>query len=279
MLLPKAFGGRVKPDVLLAFETGGAKIVGAAAYSLEQDQASLIGVRVVRPHRRQGIGTELLRQVVKRARDKQRWTINAGIDAMIEREAESFLTANRFARISRLHVLETDLEPMRAAMEKLLERARRSRRLPESARIVHPSQAPAKELTRIYDEQITTLRRLHPAIVEASLTEEQYEYPSSVLLIDEKVAAMVMVYYDMEHRRAIVPAKAVLEGFRGGLANIWVMADALEKGRAAGIERIRFEAMEENNDTRKLARRFRGETIHLYDRYRREVGAGEAIQE
>lgn len=273
MLVPEAFGTRVRPDVLLAFEASGVRILGAAAYSKEKGGIALKRIRVLRTHRRQRIGSALLEHIVESAPLEQRKSVSADIDALAEPEAAHFLRAGGFVCMSRMHVLEVELEPMRAGMQKLFERAQRSGRVPESARIVHPSEAPTAELARIFEEQILAHRRMHPALVEASITEERFEYPSSVLLVDGHVAAMLMVCYDMENRRALVPARAVEAGFRGGIANVWVMADALEKGRRAGITRVRFEAVEDNSDTRKLARRFGGDTVHIYERYMRATGA------
>lgn len=269
MLLPKAFADTVRPEFLLAFETGG-KPVGAAAFSIEQADALLVRVRVIRTHRRQGIGSELLHHVLRRVREKQRSAISASIDSLADPEAERFLLANGFVRIGRVHVLDAELEPMRAALARLLARARRSRRLPPSARIVPLSQAPAQEVARIYEERIEALRRLHPALIQASLTDERCE-PSLVLLVDGHVAAILIGCHDIARRLAMVSARAVLDRFRGGLANIWIMSEAAEQARAAGIERIRFEALDDNHDTRRLAQRFGADTIHIWDRFQLDL--------
>lgn len=273
MLVPEAFGGRATPEIMLALEPSGPRIAGAAGYFLEKEQLFLRGFRVLRTHRRQGIGTALLNRVLESAHARQGRTVNVGIDAKAQPEAVRFLIANGFTCLSRLHIFEADLEPMRAAMQKLIEKARRSGRLLASARIVHPSAAPAGELARIYEEEILVHRRMHPMLVEASLTDDRFEYPSSVLLVDGHVAAMLIACYDLEHQRALVSARGVVQEFRGSVANAWVMADALERGQAAGVARIRFESLDDNNDTLKLAKKFRADTIHIYERFGRRIPA------
>jgi len=264
MLLPEAFGRGPVPEAVLAFEEDSRTLVGAAAFRIEQQAAALAMIRVVSAHRRRGIGTALVKAVIGCVRERGCTEFAAMADAKAHPEAEVFLTANGFTRVSRLHVFEMPREPVREAVTKLLRRAERSRRLPESARIVPPSEAPTEEMVQIYDQMIT---RAHPEYLKATITDERFERFSSVLLVDGHVAAMLIVGYEPGEQHALVPARAVLDGFRGGLANIMLMAASLEKGRAAGIDRIRFESLDDNHDTLRLAQRFGAQTLHLRDRF------------
>jgi GNAT superfamily N-acetyltransferase len=277
MLLPEPFERGLKPEVLLAFHPEGAKILGAAAFQIGRDQAAaqLFRIRVVRTHRRQAVGTALLRRVLSLSSAQGKSMVSAFADTQAHPEAEPFLAAGGFTRSRRLYVVEVDLEPMRREMTRLRDRAIRSQRVPASARLVTPPDAPAAEIADIYDEYILARRRLHPAYIEASLTGPRFEQPSSVLLVDGRVAAMVVVYYEQEHLRAHVTGRAVLPAFRGGWANVLIMADALEKGHAAGIRRVRFESSDDNRDTLKMARKFHADTINIYDTFTRAIAPGE----
>jgi len=265
MLLPETFKRGLKPDALLAFDRHRPMALGAVAFQTRKHETALHEIRVIRTHRRLGIGRRLLDSIKTSA-------MTAFAEAQAHPEAGPFLVANGFASVSRMLVVEVDLDPMIAEMARLRDRAIRSGRVPASARLVSPREAPAAEAVALY-QAITAGRWIHPAHLEASLTDPRIADISSVLLVDGHVAGMVVVRSRPENDRVHVQARAVMPAFRGGWANVLIMADALEKGRAAGIRRIRFDSMDDNQDTLKLARRFHADTIAIYDRYERDAPA------
>jgi GNAT superfamily N-acetyltransferase len=265
MLLPDVFERGLSPQVLLAFDSDRAALLGAIAFQTRGDETSLAGMRVIRTHRRRKIGTRLLSRLPGAL-------ISVFADSQAHPEAGPFFEANGFERGSRMFIVEVDLDPMIAAMTKLRDRALQSGRVPASARLVSPADAPAAEAGALYQE-ITAGRWIHPAHLEASLTDPRIAAISSVLLVDGHVAGMVVVRSVPPDQRVHVQARAVMPAFRGGWANVLIMADALEKGRAAGIRRIRFDSMDDNQDTLKLARRFNADTIGVFDRFTRRATA------
>lgn len=65
----------------------------------------------------------------------------------------------------------------------------------------------------------------------------------------------------------------VAQKYRGGFgwANLLLLAAALERGRARGAQRVRFEMPEENGDTRRLAERVGGQTRCIHAWFVRDV--------
>lgn len=263
MLLPETFERAVKPDVLLAFARARPMVLGAVAFHTRKQETALHEIRVIRTHRRLGIGRRLVASL-------DAPSVTAFADTQAHPEAAPFFLANGFTPVSRMFVVELDLDPMIAGMTRLRDRVIRSGRVPASARLVSPPEAPAAEAVALYQE-ITAGRWIHPAHLEASLTDPRIADISSVLLVDGHVAGMVVVRSKPQDARVHVQAKAVMPAFRGGWANVLIMADALEKGHAAGIRRIRFDVMDDNRDTLKLARRFNADTISIFDQYKRTI--------
>jgi GNAT superfamily N-acetyltransferase len=263
MLLRDVFERGLTPQVLLAFDRDSPRVLGAIAFQTRGNETSLLGIRVIRTHRRMKIGTCLLSRLPGTL-------VYVFADSQVHPDAGPFLQANGFERGSRMYIVEVDLDPMIHAMTKLRDRALQSGRVPESARLVSPARAPASEAVALYHE-IMAMRWIHPAHLEASLTDPRIADISSVLLVDDHVAGMVVVRSAAGDYRVHVQARAVMPAFRGGWANVLIMADALEKGRAAGIRRIRFDSMDDNQDTLKLARRFNADTISVFDRFTRRV--------
>lgn len=269
MLLPEAFARGESPEVLLALdrENGNAQIAGALAYQWRGSLAGILDLRVVRTHRRRGIGRSLLRHLCRSAISAGQTHVSVFADALASPEASPFLTACGFERQGRLFVVEADLDRMLAGMSRLRDRIVHSGRVPSGVSLVQPSDAPLDELVRLYDRYILHERCVRPEFFRASFSGARFEESSVILLVDGRVGGFVMVEWLREVQRALVPARVVIPEYRGGWANVLMMALALERGKAAGITRVRFESLESNADTLSLARRFDADTIHILDRF------------
>jgi GNAT superfamily N-acetyltransferase len=271
MLVPEPFEKGARPQALLAFDCDSPRILGAAAFDVQQHEVALYRIRVVRTERRKGIASRLLAQVLRFAREREKIRIAAFIDTLKYPDADPFLSARGFHAEQRIFTVEVDLALMREEMGRLRERVLRSRRIPASVRVVPLAEAPTDQVAKLYGDHILTQHRRNPAYVAAQLDDRRFSQPTSVLMVGERVAAMVVVRYETDSFRAEVPAKVVLPEYRGGWANILIMADALDKGAAAGIRSVRFDSLDNNRDTLKLARKFNAETLHAFDRFVRPV--------
>ena len=275
MLLPRAFGRNRAPEVLLALDedqTTNPRITGAVAYQRRARQIGILDLRVVKTHRRKGVGSRLLQNLAG-----EQAVISTFTDVLANPDAERFLTANGFERQGRMFVVEADLERMLEGMTRLRDRLVSSGRVPSSARLVTPAEAPMEEVIRLFDKFIMAERCLRPEFFRASFSSARFDQSSVILMVDGRVGGLLMVEWLRDIHRAEVPARVVVPEYRGGWANVLMMATALERGRAAGITRVRFESLEDNADTLSLARRFKADTVHILDRFLRQVRTDQPV--
>jgi GNAT superfamily N-acetyltransferase len=277
MLVPEPFLRKIKPETLLALDDGTPAILGAIAYQHNREHTSLFRIRVIAPRRRQGIGTELVRRLFLLAQERSSPLVSTYADTKKDAAAEPFLLSLGFGHGGRLFTVEVDLEPMLASMAGLRDRLVRSGRVPADARLLPLAEAPKSDVARLYDTHILAAQRLHPAYIEASLTDKRYERISVVAMEGDRVAGILVV--ENEGELARVPARVVAPGYRGGWVNVLMMAAALETGKTVGIRRVQFDSLAANSDTLKLARRYGAETVRVGDTFQREISPVERFGE
>jgi hypothetical protein len=90
-----------------------------------------------------------------------------------------------------------------------------------------------------------------------------------VLLSADKVAGFLLFQIDGDV--AVVHARIVAAEFKGGAANVLLMAAAVRISLPFGVRTIEFEVPEDNSDTEKLARRLAGQAIRTKDQYYRSI--------
>ncbi|HEX5430623.1 MAG TPA: GNAT family N-acetyltransferase [Bryobacteraceae bacterium] len=270
MLLPKAFE-RGAPEVLLAFDTD--RILGGAAFRSRGEQFGLIQFRIVRPFRRRGFGTQLMQSVLARARERGHTNAFLFADTLAEEAAGPFLASHGFERKSRIFVVEAETQPMLAEITRLRERLLKSGKVPPGARIVKPAEAPMDEVAKLYNEHIATGQRIRPEYLEASFSDRRFQESSLILMVDGRIAGFMMV--EWVQGVAVVPARVVVPEYRGGFANILLLAAGLERAVAAGNQRTRFDSHETNRDTLKLAKKFHADTVKVLDSFVRGLAPEE----
>ena len=269
MLLPRAFESPRAPEVLLAFDEN--RITGGVAWRSRGDLLGIFDLRVVRTERRKGIGACLLRNLCERAAAGGQRSASIFIDSLANPDASPFLTANGFERKNRLFVVEADTRVMLAGLRKIRDRLMAAGKIPPGARLVKPSEAPMDEVIRLFDRYILAERAMRPEFFLATFGSDRFEESSVILLVEGRVAGFVMVEWLRDHGRGDVVARVVVPDYRGGWANVFMMALALERGIAAGFSRVRFESLEDNADTLSLARRYHADTVHVLDRFLRRL--------
>ncbi len=124
MLLPESFRP-VAPDALVAWDESAGAIAGLAAFHRIGRETVRTSVITVRPYRRQGIGSGLLRRVAERAVERGDERIRAQVDLAAHPEADGFLQANGFLRGPIRLELEGDLAASREQVLELRARAGR----------------------------------------------------------------------------------------------------------------------------------------------------------
>lgn len=274
MLLPDLLREAVPAEFLVAVQESEPRLLGAASFRYGGASLYSVRLRVIRTHRRQGIGSALLAAVIREARSRGCEVVAALVESGSEPEAEPFLRRHGFERRHRLTTVEASLEAARPWFAALRERLLATRGIPETARIVPFGKAPKDEVARLYAEAILRSPELEAGRIRHVL--ERLASPESPVAMegDRVVGALL---WSLDGPVASVHARVVAEERRRGGVNALLMAEALESGWRAGARRVRFEIPEGNRDTEKLARRLGAQPVRILDRYVLELEGATAL--
>ena len=265
MLLPeRAVRQMTRPDWLVAVQEAAPWIVGAASFQPRERVFIGVRVRVVRTHRRRGIGSRLLRHIIDEAVRRKMAAVLGRADGLTEPDAAPFLAAQGFRLLGRLTTVEADVLAMRDYLLGLRDRLIAGGKVPANARLIRFSEAPQDQVARLYAEYIVHNPEAEPALLRHPEFKEKIA-SSPVLMMDDQVVGILLV--GVEGLLATVHARVVTPELRGGWVNPLMMGTATEDVWQAGARRVRFEIPPDNRDTEKLARRFQAETVSAWDRY------------
>lgn len=271
MLLPERFSEGGPREFFVAVQEAEPYLVGAACFRHGGATLFSLRVRVLRTHRRRGIGSALLARVIQEARARGCHTVIARTDPEAEPDAAPFLEAHGFRRGMRLSTVEGDIEAMRPKLVALRDRLLAAGKVPGGARVVPYRDAPKDQVARLFAEHILNNPDLEAGRIEHWLAHGNVG-DSPVALVGDQVVGMLL--WSLEGSLATVPARVVAPGYRGGWVNAWLMAEAIEAGWAAGARRVRFEIPEGNQDTEKLARRLGASRVRTTESYALLLGVG-----
>ncbi|MCI0460399.1 MAG: GNAT family N-acetyltransferase, partial [Gemmataceae bacterium] len=115
MLLPEACERRMRWSFLVALTEAPLRILGALAHMPVRHHGRLarrMVLRVAKPYRRQGIGSQLLQALIHATRARGIGTVLAWHDPRQEPGAAGFLRAHGFVLQDRLTTFETDLDAL-----------------------------------------------------------------------------------------------------------------------------------------------------------------------
>ena len=124
-------------------------------------------------------------------------------------------------------------------------------------------------VAKMYEAHILTGREVHPAYLEASLTDPRLQQLSVVAMENHRVAGVLVI--EREDELAKVSARVVDPDYRGSWVNALMMAAALERGKSTGVRRVQFDSLATNSDTLKLGRRFGADTVRVVDTFERKI--------
>jgi GNAT superfamily N-acetyltransferase len=270
MLLPDAFRQPPTPEAALAFVDGSRTLCGAAAYHFLKDGLIVRRLQVVRQWRRQGVGTALIGRLAAIAAEQSLRALRTYVNTLAFPEAQPFLTANGFSERGCLWAARIELAPALNVLSPLLHRLRASGRVPETVRVVHPSDAPLQEVAALCEEHMASEGSVHPAYFRTAVFADVHRY-SFVLMAGERVAGCLITEGAPGVEESRIMAHVVAPEFRRGWANTVLLAVALERSAAAGVRRVRFEALDDNVDTLNWIRGLGGEITAATKRFERLV--------
>ncbi len=265
MLLPEsAARPMTRPEWLVAVQEAAPRIVGAASFQARERVFIGVRVRVVRTHRRRGIGSRLLQHVIDEAVRRKMAAVFGRAGGLTEPDAAPFLAARGFRFLGRLTTVEADIVAMRDYLVALRDRLTAGGKVPANARLVRFSEAPLDQVARLYADYIMHNPDADPALLRHPQFKQQIA-ASPILMMDDRVVGILLV--GVEDQLATVHARVVAPELRGSWVNALLMGTATEEVWRVGARQVRFEIPPDNRDTEKLARRFQAETVSAWDRY------------
>jgi len=268
-LLPEAFGGRNRPYVVLAFSKE--RVLGAATVGRRPGggRGMRINVRVLRPYRRRGVGTTLVRSI---AGEAARRRVNALYcwQPVQEEGSGAFLLSQCFQPVRQVTTFETEIAPYHRLTTRLRERVLAREGL-KGTRLVSLSQASAEAVARFYCQAMGG----SPARVASRILgegDEPFCADSPVLMEEEEVAGALL--FAAERDWARLDGIVVAPRLRGRGANALLLAAAAEHVFAEGLRRVRFSCHDGIRDTLKMAARSSAQVVETRCLYALELSSG-----
>lgn len=265
MLLPDSFDA-VAPEALVAWDESERAIAGAATFHRVGRETVGTSVLTVRPYRRQGVGSGLLRRVVERAIERTDLAVHTQVDLIAHPEAHVFLTANGFLRGAVRREMEGDLAAMRGRLLDLHARLAASGTIPAHARISDNHDFSPHELERVYRDLLVPVLGSQPELAAPVVRTASFN-AVMVMVADEPAGIMVCIYNDGSGT-GTTRAMAVAPQFRGwGWVSLLLQVGAMERAWAAGARRLRFTIDESNSPIMSLTARLNPVLLRRHARY------------
>jgi GNAT superfamily N-acetyltransferase len=258
MLLPETFSNARSRNYLLGVRDEAPRIVAAASYRQGTDSTTNLRMHVVPAFRRQGVGSQIVEYL---GQGSER--ISGIVEILKEPAAEAFSKHNRFERVESLTTVEAAMSDMRDYTGRLRGRFE----LPAGAQVVPLSEAPVDQVASLHAQHVAQEGELNQWRGLVANTPEMNISP--VIMIDGRVAGILLG--KMEGTTAVVHTRVVAPGYHGSWVNVILLAEALDIGWAHGARRARFSYTDSNQDTQKLAKRFRAEITSVVALFLREV--------
>lgn len=272
MLLPESFHGGIAPEAFLAWDTGSRMLAGAAAYHRAGGETVRVQVFVLRAHRRQGIGSLLLRRVCERASERQDVRVRTSADlSTADPATEPFLAANGFERGPRFHRIEGDIAAGRVEIAGLRQRLQTAAKIPRDAQVIPAKELPADVVRSAYQALISPVLRLPPESARYSVVAPDFQ--GLVLRVSGQPVGFVSGDPGATDRLARLDVLSVLPEFRGGWgwATILLLDTAVTWAAEAGASRVLFDVEESNWMVLRLANRITEVSTRVLARFTRPV--------
>jgi GNAT superfamily N-acetyltransferase len=250
-LLPEAVG----PPVELLVAKRGHTMVGAAAMrwrNVSSPEGFPLSLHVIPPERRRGIARHLLDAAIDLALDDAvgLWSLNATNDEA----ATAFMTRCGFEARRREHHFDAAIDAMLAQIAPMTTRLRDRGRVPDDLRIAPLSSSPLEGVAELVARELGSAPGLALDQLRGRVTGAQASADRSrVALRGGQVEGAIL--WRVKDGVAIVDARVVHPRNRGGWLNAVLLEEGLTRGKAEGLERLRFHCEDSVRDTLSLAKR------------------------
>lgn len=240
-----------------------AQLVGAASYISKPGSLVGIRLRVIRPARRQGIGTRLMNAVLAERNGDAGDAFLVAWRKAGDEEVGQFAARFGFAPSMCIVKVEGALAALAGYYGALQDRLRARGRIPAGAAIVPLREAPREQVLRLIAHELQE-RQQPGARVAVTVQHERYD-DCPVAMLNGEVAGVLL--WEVTGNVAEIPVRVVAPTQQGSWVNVMLLAHATAQGFERRIDRIRFEIPQGNSDTAKLAGRYQADVIEYQEHY------------
>jgi GNAT superfamily N-acetyltransferase len=273
MLLPDTSCWAWPAEYLVAMGDSPRQLLGALAFTptLQAGRPSwFVALRVIRTHRRQGIGLRLMETLVDRARSGGVPTLLSHVEAGSNPDAADFLEAAGFrpARSMTTFEGEIDLDRYEAVYRPICDRLEARGKVPTDLRIVGLKEAPLGQVSLLYAGNLGGTIDGVEVFLRGALRRGGLG-ASYAMMIGERVVGLQLL--DVQGSVVEVHAKIVAPKYRGGWANALMTREFVGRLRSCGKRRVRFSAADDVHYTLTFAERYSVETVKVATQFVREL--------
>ena len=275
MLLPAAARSGQKVRLFVAVAGEPQRVVGAAALGLDgrgdAHRGWQVDLRVIGPFRRRGIGRALIEHVATQARDHDVGAIHAWEWAEPDSEAAKAWAALGFLPQRRRTEYEADVHTASRTLVPLLNEVREHGWIPDGARIVPLSEVDPAAVAALHVKYLGGTRQLLMPLLTGAAPDRYDPTHSRVLLLDGRVMGFTLGRVFPDQGLCEVDANVLDPAVRLGWANVWLKVDAADSLLAAGIRTMRYFALDQHTDTRRVSIRDGVRLVRTLVQMRREL--------
>ena len=251
------------------------RVVGAAALGPDGQAGAgrgwQVDCRVIVPYRRRGIGRTLIEHAVGVARGHGVSALHAWGWFEPDSEVARAWSAFDFAPCRHKTEFESDLAKHSAMIRPLLDEVREHGWIPESARVVPLAEADLEAVARLHVQYLGGNRRLLMPLLRGTAPDRYDPVLSRVLLLDGQVVGFTLGRI-FPGGVCEVDANVVHPSLRLGWANLLLKLEATDRLLEAGVHTIRFFALDQHTDTRRLSRKVGAKVVRVLQQMRRDLG-------
>jgi GNAT superfamily N-acetyltransferase len=270
LLLAEAVRRHELGEMWGAWETSGGeapRLVGALSVQpvvhADGGREAAVWGRVVRTHRRRGIGARLFAVACDESRRLGVATLRIVAAADDDSTDVAFLATRGFAIAETLSTFEVATASIHADLEPLAKRMTERGMIPAEARMVPLREAPLRAVARLHAAHLGgTEASVLDSIAERLARDDADDH--AVLMIGDQVHGLLLgntvdgvTTIDAE----VLSQTCRVSGLGSGWASAFMLGERLEWGLSRGSRITRFSCTSGNRPTRRLAQRLRAQPI------------------
>ncbi|MGJ5819639.1 GNAT family N-acetyltransferase [Paludibaculum fermentans] len=263
-LVPEACGRTDCPiEGLILHPESGPRVGGAAVLRFDGHDAWL-GLRVVPPVRRQGLGSYVFEAAVEAARAGGARRMVTAYDTLAEPGAQPFLEKHGFEAVTRITTFEANFPATAQILGRMRDELVARHRVPAGWVITTLARAPLEAVAQLFAAYVAQREDLAEAPLRLDREAGRWDRSPVILENGRPVGALITEKLGNVWK---VEGRFVVRGYQSGVANAILLGAAVDLGMAHQASHFRFESRDDNRDTLKLARRMNARPLRVRTRF------------